>query len=407
MKIKRIWLTRRIVIFGLIGIFTLLSSCKKKNNTQNVFIQYAKETLEALYENYSIENTFLLSENYPFDKDYAANYLASEENSSTKPYSYLWPYSGTFSAVNSLYVASNKDERYYSILYNKVLPGLELYFDTTRTPFAYSSYVITAPLSDRFYDDNIWIGIDFTDLYQITSDDKYLAKAKLIWNFVESGYNNELSGGIYWCEQKKKSKNTCSNAPAAVFALKLFNVTKDSSFFYKGKMLYDWTQQHLQDSTDYLYFDNINLAGKIDTRKYSYNSGQMLQSAALLYKITKNDTYLIEAQKVAQSCYNYFFKEYNTGQNTNYKLLTDRNIWFVAVMLRGFVELYHADKNEEYLNAFRYNLEHAWQKCREENGLFNSDWSGQKKDDTKWLLTQAAMAEMYARSVSVALIKTE
>mgnify|MGYP000641509438 FL=1 len=55
------------------------------------------------------------------------------------------------------------------------------------------------------------------------------------------------------------------------------------------------------------------------------------------------------------------------------------------------------DKNKTYLQDFDKNLNFAWKNMREQNGLFNSDWSGQTKDKSKWLLTQFAMAEMYAR----------
>ena len=198
----------------------------------------------------------------------------------------------------------------------------------------------TAPVSDRFYDDNVWLGIDFTDTYQLTQNKKYLDKATLIWDFIESGTDSVLGGGIYWCEQKKESKNTCSNAPGSVFALKLFKATNDSSYFKKGKALYEWTKEHLQDSTDYLYFDNIRLDGKIGKAKFAYNSGQMMQSAALLY---------------------------------------------------------HLDKNKTYLDAFNKSLDYAWENARDEKGLFHTDLSGNKKDNKKWLLTQAAMIEMYSR----------
>ncbi len=33
-------------------------------------------------------------------------------------------------------------------------------------------------------------------------------------------------------------------------------------------------KKNLQDSTDYLYFDNIRLDGKIGKAKFAYNSGQ-------------------------------------------------------------------------------------------------------------------------------------
>ena len=45
-----------------------------------------------------------------------------------------------------------------------MLKGLDKYYDTKRQPAGYASYVNTAPQSDRFYDDNIWLGIDMADL---------------------------------------------------------------------------------------------------------------------------------------------------------------------------------------------------------------------------------------------------
>ena len=182
----------------------------------------AQQSLDALYKNYAAPNTCLLRENYPSDQNNKATYLASEEQAKRhNEYSYLWPYSGTFSAVNAL-LESTGNKKYKKLLENKVLPGLEEYFDTRREPFAYSSYISNQPLSDRFYDDNVWLGIDFTDSYRMTKKQAYLEKAELIWEFILSGKDEVLGGGIYWCEQKKESKNTCSNAPGAVFALKLF-----------------------------------------------------------------------------------------------------------------------------------------------------------------------------------------
>ena len=147
------------------------------------------------------------------------------------------------------------------MLDTKVLPGLERYLDATRQPTAYASYVNSAPASDRFYDDNVWLGIDFTDMYLATGRQGYLDKAKMIWGFIESGRDEVLGDGIYWCEQKKHSKNTCSNAPGSVYALKLFKATGDSAYLDAGRELYEWTKQALQDTTDCLYFDNVALNG--------------------------------------------------------------------------------------------------------------------------------------------------
>ena len=242
----------------------------------NPNIEKAQQTLDALYQNYAAPNTCLLRENYPFNQDNKTTYLASEEQAKRRnEYSYLWPYSGTFSAVNAL-LESTGNKKYKKLLENKVLPGLEEYFDTRREPFAYSSYISSQPLSDRFYDDNVWLGIDFTDFYRMTGKQAYLEKAKLIWKFILSGKDDVLGGGVYWCEQKKESKNTCSNAPGAVFALKLFQATQDDAYLKEGKELYEWTKKNLEDSKDHLYFDNISLNKKIGRAKFAYNSGQMM-----------------------------------------------------------------------------------------------------------------------------------
>lgn len=393
------------MLFSLLMCIVALTGCdtqKQATVGNELALTRAKQTLDSLYQNYSVSGTCLLRENHPSNIcDYTATYLASEEQKNMpNQFSYLWPYSGTFSAVNALFDVT-QDTTYKALLDNKVLVGLEEYFDTRRTPEAYASYIRTAPQSDRFYDDNIWLGIDFTDTYLLTKEAGYLQKAQLIWKFIESGTDNQLGGGIYWCEQKKESKNTCSNAPGSVLALKLFKATQDSSYLDKGQQLYEWTQTQLQDSTDYLYFDNIALDGRIGKAKFAYNSGQMMQSASLLYQLTGQKEYLTDAQNIAQACYNYFFMDYTPTNGEPFKLLKKGDLWFTAVMLRGFIELYRIDHNKTYLDAFNKSLEYAWEHARDEKGLFSTDLSGNDRDSRKWLLTQAAMVEMYARLAAI------
>lgn len=77
------------------------------------------------------------------------------------------------------------------------------------------------------------------------------------------------------------------------------------------------------------------------------------------------------------------------------------DVWFTAVMLRGFIELYEIDHNKIYLNSFNKSLDYAWEHARDEKGLFNTDFTGNSQDNRKWLLTQAAMVEMYARLATI------
>ena len=371
----------------------LLAGCKEaQDNPNNV---RAETTLNQIFQLYSSGYDHLFNETYPYKEENKVTYLAWADTLKGKRVAYLWPTSGVFSGVNALF-ASTGNPKYTEMLESVVLPGLQHYFDTTRKPFAYQSYITEAGQSDRYYDDNVWLAIDFCASYQLTGDEAFLQKSIDTWNFVISGWDENLGGGIYWCEQKRKSKNTCSNAPASVLALKLFEATNDSSYFFRGKKIYDWTKTNLQDPADHLYFDNIKMNGKVDSAKYTYNSGQMLQAAALLYKLTGEKNYLSEEQKIAKSAILHFTKDFTTPEGKQIRLFKNTGNWFNTILFRGYAELYRLDKNPEYIQIFQDNLDQLWNYVRDKNGLFGKDWTGKKKPKYQWLLDQASLVELWA-----------
>ena len=376
-------------------VFSISSAQTNKNSIR------ANDVLDSTYKYYGIPNSQLLREHHPFKNDYKADYLGGGDHANNaNPYAYLWPYSGSLSAHVALYEAT-KSKTTKLAIDKRVLVGLQNYYDT-RTPEGYASYVSSAPQSDRFYDDNVWIGIDFTDLYLLTKEKQYLDKAVEVWEFVASGMDEKLGGGIYWCEQRKESKNTCSNAPSIVYLAKLYQATKQQKYLDLAKQLYQWTQTNLMDKEDYVYFDNINLKGKVDKRKYAYNSGQMIQAGVLLFNLTKEKQYLVDAQQVAQGAFDAFFALSEKDADKPQYIFKTSNNWFIAVMVRGYVELYKADKNKTYTDIIKQNLDYAWQHLRADNGLFTKEWDTTKNSkDAKWLLDQFAMVEMYSKLSAV------
>lgn len=385
----------KIFYVGICLLFFAMSSCRVGDEN----LERAESTLRALFACYGVPDTPLLRETFPFDENYSADYLVVAER--PKPYSYLWPYSGVLSALSALYGRTG-DSDYLDRIDGVMLKGLDEYFDVERFPPAYASYVVSGGLSDRFYDDNVWLVIDFVDLYLESGRRMYLQRAVEAWNFVASGMDGTLGGGIYWREQGRTSKNTCSNAPAVVAAMKLFEATGDERYFDVATDLYAWTKGRLRDSVDLLYFDNVDTAGTVDRRKYSYNSGQMLQAAALLYKATGDSALLVEARLLADACFKKFFTEAPLSDGGRVMVPKRGNLWFHAVMLRGFVELYEATGDVGYVEVFDRALDHAWSFARDSSGLFHGDMSGVAKDGSRLLLDQAAMIEMFARTGTVA-----
>ena len=381
----------------LIAAVALLTIGCSKNNPH---LDHALQMKEKIYKLYDVDETPLLAENYPQDVAAEATYLAEGADNKVNKYSYLWPYSGTLSMMSALYEATG-DDSILEFIDEEIIEGLKMYHDTSREPYGYSSY-ITADKSDRFYDDNIWLVIDFVDLYNLTKKQHYLDLALDIWNFVLSGRDTVLGDGIYWCEQKKDTKNTCSNAPAAVAALKLHKATGDKQYFDQGENLYTWVLYSLRDK-DNLYFDNVSVTGKFDRRKFTYNSGQMIEAGAMLYDLTGEERYLKQAQATAAGCYERWFKPMKDGEQ-EFRMMESGDVWFDAVMLRGLIALYEQDENDTYLQAVNRSLDYAWRMGRDEHGLFGKFLSHRREEDKRsWLLTQAAYAEMSARMAKVNL----
>jgi rhamnogalacturonyl hydrolase YesR len=382
----------------VLGVCLLVASSSLKgcnDGGESQYIEKSRLTLNRVFELYGAGYNHLFNETYPYQEGNKVTYLAGEDTLKGKRVAYLWPTSGIFSGVNTL-LRETGDSEYEDMLNNVIIPGLGNYFDEVRQPACYQSYIVQAGESDRFYDDNVWLAIDFLEAYKLTENQTFLDRSETLWNFILSGWDNQLGGGIYWCEQKKASKNTCSNAPAAVLALKLYEVTQDDYYFDWATKIYNWTKDNLKDPEDHLYFDNVSLDGGIDRRKFTYNSGQMLQASVLFYKLTGDESYLKEAEAIAESAINHFTVNFPTPEGKDIRLFKGSDNWFNVIMFRGFEELYSVNNNLVYINIFKDNLDYLWNHARDEDGLFSKSWGEGDDGNPKWLLDQASMIEFYA-----------
>lgn len=225
---------RYIIAIGV--IVSVLVHCSAQQVGHSEWLRRSMELSDSVWKHYREGNTLLLRENMGSPTDFKADYLAEARNGRT--HAFLWPYSSALSAQVAAYKVKPTRKK-LKFIKEIVTRGLDLYLDSARQPAGYASYTKFSPAPDRFYDDNIWIGIDFTDLFIASGDKEFLKRAEKVWYFVVSGRDDVMGDGIYWCEQRKNSKNTCSNAPAAVFGLKLYAATHNKKYLSAGKELYE------------------------------------------------------------------------------------------------------------------------------------------------------------------------
>lgn len=302
---------------------------------------------------------------------------AGKQGLDENKYSYVWPLSAVYQAYCEKYRTDGKKD---AQLLSRVRASVDQYEDAGTPPApGYDSYVYEMGGGQRYYDDNEWLGLADCDLYEATGDGAYLQKAQEIYRFVLTGRDSALGDGIYWREGDVSSKNTCSNAPAVALALKLYLVTgkSRSAYLTDAKALYAWVNSHLR-APDGLYWDNIKTGDStVDQTEWTYNTGMMIDANALFYKATGDGQYLSEARKIAAASLRVFAP---SGSFPG-------DLWFNAVLLRGYRDLYEQDRDPAYMNAFEKYADALWA-TRDKNGCFGRKSPAELKD-------QAAMLEIY------------
>ena len=164
-----------------------------------------------------------------------------------------------------------------------------------------------------FVDDMEWMVLAQIRMYESTSEKKYLKKAMQMYNdwiWPQWGPEDEAPwyGGITWKTDVEKSKNACSNGPAAIIAARLYNFydvagmkgkKPREEYLTEAKKIYHWLKSTLLQPSGAVA-DNMARNGEINRKWiFTYNQGTFLGAAHELYKITGDKQYLADAVKAA------------------------------------------------------------------------------------------------------------
>ncbi|MCR8556268.1 glycoside hydrolase family 76 protein [Mucilaginibacter sp. BJC16-A38] len=335
----------------------------------------------------------LYLENFPSSKHDSLDYMQGSKVKE-KEVSFLWPYSGVFSATNVLLHIPSQRKKYLPYLAD-MAAGMETYRDTTRMPVGYQAYPSMFEKADRYYDDNGLVGIEYMESYFNTKSAVYLNRAKDVFKFIISGWDDRLGGGVYWVEGHKDQKPACSNGMDLLVAFKLYKATRDSYYLTWGKRFYNWMEANLRNPDGVFYNDKKTTDGAVNETYWTYNSGAVLEAAVMLYQFTGEKKYLAEAQIIAKNTTQHFI---DLKHDANLSMQIDLP-WFVTVLARGYQALYKVGGNYVYLSALEKNLDYAWENTRDKYGFLTKSWTTNATEmaKPKWLLDEACIAELYAR----------
>jgi uncharacterized protein YyaL (SSP411 family) len=214
---------------------------------------------------------------------------------------FTWGNGVSFSALVG---AARNDPSTYNPILNRFFDSLAQYWDNLAPHGGYEPAPTRGNGNDKYYDDNEWMALTYCEAWELTHDPKYLQQAQRSLDFALSGWDDTvLSGGIWW-HVSHKSKNTCSNAPAAEACLRLAcysTPARAGQLIAMSKKIARWTDANFRDD-DGLYADSVNtLTWKKNPVHLTYNTALMIRALLDLTRATGDESFSREAIQSAQA----------------------------------------------------------------------------------------------------------
>ncbi|MBP5250230.1 MAG: hypothetical protein J6Z46_09525 [Lachnospiraceae bacterium] len=192
---------------------------------------------------------------------------------------------------------------------------------------------------DYYYDDNAWICFQLFTAYDILGEQKYLDDALKLLEFFWTGYDTEvLGGGIYWDKTYGKGKGICTNAPITICYLIGYQKTGEQDYLDKALTLYNWMINSALMTQDWTIHAGFTEDGKVDNWIAAYDQGTLIYATSLLYEITGDSTYLVNAGKIAMGASKLIFKK----QGDTYVMKGNPifKTWCIGWAVRGMEKYY-------------------------------------------------------------------
>lgn len=301
------------------------------------------------------------------------------------PYATLWPLSMLQSA---LILSAQQDPKRYLPRLESLQQTLLAYWDAKHQPPGFDAY---PGGNDKYYDDNAWMVLNYLQMYTLTRDRRWFQWAQDVHRFVWSGWDEQLGGGIYW-NQSRKSKNTCSNAPALVSALWLHAVTRRAEYLQQARQIDTWLRAHLQDPDDGLYWDNVQMNGRVDRAKFPYNTALVIQANVWWYRLMRKEDYLQEALRLARAAEKYWFGWQSRA--------IEGFAPFVVKLCEAYRDLSEVTGDSRWNVLITHTADFV-RTLRSPEGDYPEDWGADRKPPVTSLMALASTACLFGLSAQV------
>jgi len=272
----------------------------------------------------------------------------------------------------------------------QVFDGLDKYRNADA--HAYNAWLDFPGNVDRYYDDNAIIARVLAKAYRATRDRRFLDRARdVLEGFVRQGWDpTGKPGGMQWGfdpgKQGTRDRAACSTSMTALAALELATAGIERARYVEwAEALMDWLMERLQDD-DRLINDGLEPPDwKVRRVKWTYNTGMAIHAHVLLWKLTRDRSWLDAARAMGDAAIDRAGRMYDGLVKD-----PDRNNWydssfFVPYLADGLVELSRATSDRRYAGEVKRNARFALSYLRDPaDGLYFRNWRLWRIDRERW-----------------------
>jgi len=220
------------------------------------------------------------------------------------------------------------------------------------------------------YDDMMWWVTALARANQLTGNTAYLQHSVDGFNHVWAGSYDPVNGGMFW-DFQHSGKNACINYPTVIAAVRLYQITKDTTYLSKAKSIYAWSKANLFNATNGEIADHKIGNGAPGYQDYTYNQGSAIGAAVMLYKVTNDTSYIADAKMAADYTKN--------NMCINGILPAEGNFNEQGVLKSIFAQyimmLVNDGGQKQYLTWIQQNANTGWQNRDKTRNLTYRDYS--------------------------------
>lgn len=229
--------------------------------------------------------------------------------------------------------------------------------------------------SRDFFDDENWMALALVRAYDVTKNQKYLARAEDL--FADIDQNGRTSTGVWW-NRAHTQKATASNFGPAILAARLEERTGKASYGTAARQIYAYWYSTMVNHTTFQVADHRNGDGSVDWTKWTYDTGLAIGASIELWKITGNHGYLDHAYQFGSYLIHHQVASSNYGPILDDGKCSGDCHAFKGIAFRFLMKLWTLDKSQTQLHdVLKASVRAIWYDARNTKlDVFAPDWNG-------------------------------